>query len=278
MCQIGGKMTQNKNRIKVLKDGNFTVMKNYHLRDKTLSLKAKGLLSVVLSLPDDWEYSISGLVAILKENETAVSSALKELKTHGFLKVNKYSPSDTTSGRFEYEYIFTEEPFKFQDSGNQGVEILGVEKQGVEILGLENQGQLNTNILRTEELNKDILNKDKKKSEISSLPPEAYKLAEHLKDKIYQYQPTACINRNYRENWAKDFDKAHRLDKRDWDKMEKMIDFCFDISDFWGANIRSGAKLRQHYDLIESQIQRYVNKNGTIVVGDEDIDYSKPLF
>ena len=110
------------------------------------------------------------------------------------------------------------------------------------------------------------------------LPKEAYNLAEHLKDKILEHQPTACINRNYRESWAKDFEKAHRLDKRDWNKMFTMIDFCFDVSDFWGPNIRSGAKLRQHYDQIESQIQRYVNKNGTIVVGQGDIDYSSPLF
>lgn len=244
--------------VRVLKDGNFTVMKNYHLRDKTLSLKAKGLLSVVLSLPDDWDYSIAGLVSILKENETAVSSALKELKAHGFLKVIKKMPDDTPSGRIEYEYIFTEEPYNFQ-----GVENQEVEKQGVEILGLENQGQLNTNILSTKELNKEELNKEERK-----LPQEALELADYLKEKILSYQPTARVEKNYRERWARDIEKAHRIDGRKWEALKAMIDYCYDVSTFWCMNIRSGAKLRKHYDRIEAQIMRDAYKNGTVVAGD----------
>ena len=55
-------------------------MSNYHLRDRELSLKAKGLLSMMLSLPDDWDYSIAGLVAICKENETDIKAILNELE------------------------------------------------------------------------------------------------------------------------------------------------------------------------------------------------------
>lgn len=71
--------------IRVHKTKNYTVMSNTHLRDKNLSLKAKGLLSVMLSLPDNWDYSIAGLVAICKENETAVKSALSELKDNNYV-------------------------------------------------------------------------------------------------------------------------------------------------------------------------------------------------
>lgn len=71
--------------IREKKDGYFTMMKNYHLRDKELSLKAKGLLSVVLSLPDDWVFSIEGLRAISKEGKNSISSALTELEIHGYL-------------------------------------------------------------------------------------------------------------------------------------------------------------------------------------------------
>ena len=60
---------------KIEKNKNYTVMSNYHLRDKNLSLKAKGLLSFMLSLPEDWDYSINGLVSICKEEETYVSSS-----------------------------------------------------------------------------------------------------------------------------------------------------------------------------------------------------------
>lgn len=69
--------------IRVHKSKNFTVMSNVHLRDKNLSLKSKGLLSMMLSLPDDWEYSIAGLCKICKENETAIKSSINELKYFG---------------------------------------------------------------------------------------------------------------------------------------------------------------------------------------------------
>lgn len=66
--------------VRINKNNNYTVMSNYHLRDRELSLKAKGLLSMMLSLPDDWDYSIAGLVAICKENETDIKAILNELE------------------------------------------------------------------------------------------------------------------------------------------------------------------------------------------------------
>ena len=135
--------------VKVEKTSNYTVMSNTHLKDRGLSMKAKGLLSIVLSLPDSWEYSISGLAALSAEKESAVKSALNELKDHGYLVVTKKMPNDTKSGRIEYEYTFFETPEKVkQEQEKQGVEILPLE-----ILSVENQGQLNTNILNTNILN-----------------------------------------------------------------------------------------------------------------------------
>ena len=95
---------------KVNKTSNYTVMSNYHLRDKSLSLKGKGLLSVMLSLPPEWDYSIAGLASILKENITAVKSALNELKDTGYLKVTKLYANQTSSGHIEYVYDVYEEP------------------------------------------------------------------------------------------------------------------------------------------------------------------------
>lgn len=135
--------------VKVEKTSNYTVMSNAHLRDRNLSMKAKGLMSIVLSLPDNWEYSIAGLAALSSEKESAVKSALNELKDHGYLVVNKRMPNDTQSGRIEYEYKFFEVPGKAkQETEKQGVEILPLE-----ILSVENQGQLNTNISNTNILN-----------------------------------------------------------------------------------------------------------------------------
>lgn len=64
---------------------NFTVMSNHHLRDRTISLKAKGLLSQMLSLPDDWDYTLRGLAAINKESIDAVRTAIHELETAGYV-------------------------------------------------------------------------------------------------------------------------------------------------------------------------------------------------
>lgn len=144
--------------IRVNKTTDYTVMSNTHLKEKGMSLKAKGLLSLMLSLPDSWDYSIVGLCAICKENETAIKSTLSELKLFGYLVITKKKPNETASGRYEYEYNIYENPQVYQ-----AVEKQGIEKQGIENLPIENQAQLNTNIL-----NNNILNtKEKRKKESS---------------------------------------------------------------------------------------------------------------
>lgn len=95
---------------KVNKTGAYTVMSNYHLRDKRLTLKSKGLLSVMLSLPDDWDYSIAGLVAISVEKQTAIESALRELQDNGYLFIKKIYPDKSATGKIDYEYNIYEKP------------------------------------------------------------------------------------------------------------------------------------------------------------------------
>ena len=139
--------------MRIHKNKNYTVMSNYHFKEKNMSLKAKGLLSQMLSLPDDWDYSIAGLVAINKENETSIKSTLDELKKFKYLAVTKLLPNETKSGRLEYVYDIYEKPYEKQEVEKQRVEKQGVEFLGVEFLGVENQGQLNTNKLNTDKLN-----------------------------------------------------------------------------------------------------------------------------
>ena len=74
---------------KIEKNKNYTVMSNYHLRDKNLSYKANGLLSFMLSLPEDWDYSINGLVSISKEEVKAIRNILQELQRYGYLVIEK---------------------------------------------------------------------------------------------------------------------------------------------------------------------------------------------
>lgn len=87
------------------KNKRLTVMSNCHLRDKSLSLKAKGLLSIMLSLPPDWDYTVAGLCSICAEKETAITNALNELKKALYLVVKKLMPNETMSGKIEYRYI-----------------------------------------------------------------------------------------------------------------------------------------------------------------------------
>lgn len=138
--------------IRVNKTSDYTVMSNAHFKEKDMSLKAKGLLSLMLSLPDTWDYSVAGLVAICAENETAIRNALKELKRFGYLVIVKKKPNETESGRFEYEYNIFEKP------QNQAIEKQGVENLPLEFQGVENRGQLNTNKSNTKELNTKELN------------------------------------------------------------------------------------------------------------------------
>lgn len=150
-------------KFKVNKTKDYTIMSNYHLKEKNMSLKAKGLLSVMLSLPDNWDYSIAGLVAISQENETAIKSALSELKQFGYLEVIKLMPNESETGRIDYIYNVYEKPK--QESGKQEVEKQEVENLPLEILEVENQGQLNTNnkynninIINTKKQNIDYIN------------------------------------------------------------------------------------------------------------------------
>lgn len=215
-------------KFKVNKTKNYTVMSNTHLKERKMTLKAKGLLSLMLSLPEKWDYSIKGLVSLSKDNETSVTSALKELKNMGYLKIKKLMPNETKTGRIEYIYDIYEEPFVQK----QDPEILGVEKQGVEILGLEflgleNQGQLNTNKLSTKELNTNKLNT--KDSPVSKQDIPYKEIIEYLNLKTGKHyrvssnKTKSLIKARFNEHYTlEDFKRVIDNKCREWLKNEKM--------------------------------------------------------
>ena len=147
--------------IRVIKNKNYTVMSNTHLKDKRLSLKAIGLLSIVLSLPDDWHYTVNGLVGIVKDGERAVNGALSELKENGYLRIEKLYPNKDGRSKIEYQYIFSETP---QDPQNvpleQDIQNVGLQDVGLQDVGLQNVGTYkytnkpNTNKLNTNKQSK----------------------------------------------------------------------------------------------------------------------------
>lgn len=136
---------------RVNKTKDYTVMSNHHLRDEALSLKAKGLLSMMLALPEDWDYSVNGLVSICKEDVRAVKSALAELKGQGYLVVTKLYPNGERK-RIEYVYDIFERP---QEARSQEVQNVAVENVPLQNVELQNATQLNTKESNTKELNTD---------------------------------------------------------------------------------------------------------------------------
>lgn len=92
---------------KIEKTKGYTIMSNYHLKDRSLTYKAKGLLSFMLSLPSDWDYSLKGLCAISKESRDGIRSILKELQEHHYLEIEK---TRGDKGYFEYNYLIYEIP------------------------------------------------------------------------------------------------------------------------------------------------------------------------
>ena len=86
----------------------YTVMSNHHLRNEKLSLKAKGLLSMMLSLPEDWNYTTRGLAKICKEGVDAIGSALRELETAGYIV--RHQLRDKSGRISDTEYVIYEQP------------------------------------------------------------------------------------------------------------------------------------------------------------------------
>lgn len=93
---------------RVNKNVNYTVMSNYHLQDKKLSLKAKGLLSYMLSLPDDWDYSLKGLTIGCKDGLDSVRTAVLELEEHGYVRRQKVR--NARGQIIDYDYQVYESP------------------------------------------------------------------------------------------------------------------------------------------------------------------------
>ena len=87
---------------RVEKTKDFTIMCNHHLRNTELSLKAKGLLSLMLSLPEDWDYTTKGLAHICKDGVDSITTALKELERHGYLTRQRLRYENGQLGDIEY--------------------------------------------------------------------------------------------------------------------------------------------------------------------------------
>ena len=141
---------------RVERNRGYTVMSNHHLRNKELSLKAKGLLSQMLSLPEDWDYTLAGLSLINKEKIDAIREAVRELERAGYIVRSRERDA---KGRLRgAEYVIFEQP-QPPTSGlptleNPTLDNPTQEKPTLERPTQENPTQLNKDISRTDLPNK----------------------------------------------------------------------------------------------------------------------------
>ena len=97
------------NKVTRKKTSKYTTISNGFLRDKNLSLKAKGFLTVIMALPDDWDFSIKGICSVLKEGKTAIYGVIQELKENRYCKT---TPNRNEKGLIlGLDYVFYEEPY-----------------------------------------------------------------------------------------------------------------------------------------------------------------------
>lgn len=141
--------------IRVKKNQNFTTMSNYHLRDTELSLKAKGMLSMFLSLPETWEFSVNGLTKICKEGRDTVLTTLQELETKGY--VFRKQSRDENGKLGKMEYIIYESPedrpqLEKPQSENPTTGKPITELPTTDKPMTDSPGQLNTNQSKTERI------------------------------------------------------------------------------------------------------------------------------
>ena len=203
--------------IRVEKTKNYTVMSNYHLREKNMSLKAKGLLSWMFSNNDDWDYSVAGIVKNCKENETAITSTLQELIQFGYLERHKLMPESfidengnkvIVRDKIEYEYVVHEQP---------------IQNQGVENLGVENPIQRNTDKRSTKKENNTIPRGIVEQNPLLSTneTPEDTSVTEELSD-YEKHMFSDDVKKKRKIVQAEDKPKQKRLSL--WDKCVQAIE------------------------------------------------------
>jgi len=193
---------------RVEKTKDYTVMSNHHLRNKDLSLKAKGMLSLMLSLPENWDYTLAGLAYICKDGIASIRTTILELEENGYLTRRRLRNEKGQLG--DTEYIIHEQPQACGKPVDNSVDnsdkqpicenqildnpILDNPTLGKPILEkpiLENHTQLNTNQLIKEKLNTDGLNI------YQSIPQEKpYDSIDEI-DKFHKYRELIMNNIEY---------------------------------------------------------------------------------
>ena len=185
--------------IRVIKNKNYTTISNQLFKNKTISLKAKGLMAYLLSLPSDWNLSINGIVACSKEGRRAIGNTIKELISAGYIERNQIRDRGKFIG---YDYFVFEQPkcsFEATDKSFTDKSI-----------------QISKEVIK-ERINKNTLSKSEKfKAEVFS-----YDYPKEMLTDFYSYwsEPKSKTNKRMRWEYQPTFEIGRRL--KTWAKREK---------------------------------------------------------
>lgn len=209
----------------------FTIIANEVLRDDRLSFRARGILTSILSRPDNWKTTSESLSRESKEGRAAILSALKELENVGYLVRSRYQ---NEKGQWVSESTIFDKPQ----------------------IDVEKPKYGNPTSAEPTSENRDLIEetfKNKRKEEYTRIYDDEVKRLAHLLSELIISNgskiPTVT------DKWYSDIDKLHRLDGRSYEQIEAAIRWCQQDS-FWVANIQSPKALRARYDQMRLQAQR----------------------
>ncbi len=239
---------------------NYEMVPHHLIKDA--SFQAVGLWTFLASLPDGWDFSIRGIARIRQEGKAKVRTIVQELEELGYLTRTQERGENGLFASSDWVLNWT--PEKTPNTENRTTE-----KPMTENRTTENRTQYNTIITKNnttkyntkESLSPRAENGTRKRVQNQ----EAEELAEFLKEQILRNYPNRKIDKNYKQNWATDIDRAIRLDNRTPEQLKNAIIFSSNDT-FWKQQILSGANLRKHYDRLEARAQADFMKNGTIVI------------
>ena len=209
---------------RIEKTRDYTVMSNHHLRDKSLSLKAKGLLSLMLSLPEEWDYTTKGLARICKDGVDSICAGVRELEEHGYVIRQRVRNPNGQLGAIEYtilEQPRPPEPEKPErenpvlDNPEQAYPVLEEPEQG-------NPAQLNTN-RSSKEKSKKALSSTEGSNPVLSIPQTPRGSVRKGRDRMRERE-------SYRELILENIEydcliQNHHLDR---DRLDELVELMVD--------------------------------------------------
>ena len=207
---------------RIEKTRDYTVMSNYHLRDMSLSLKAKGLLSLMLSLPENWDYTMKGLARICKDGIDSISGGIRELEAHGYLIRSRVRSANGQLGSIEYtileqpkEPAQTPAPIREKPIRENPIQVKPMLDAPIQ----ENPAQLNT-----KEQNKE-LSITQGSSPIPSSPPTPREKSRIGRDRMRERE-------SYREIILEniDYDILTQDEKLDRDRLDELVELMVDTA------------------------------------------------